>query len=60
MVPASCLNRIDRIDEAGPWSNGDKAWLRKQYAAVNMGDAADETLVNDPIDFDLPRFSPRE
>jgi hypothetical protein len=47
---------VDRIDAAGPWSERDKAWLRKQYAAVNIGDSADEMLINDPIDFDLPRF----
>ena len=47
---------VDRIDAAGPWSESDKGWLRKQYAAVNMGDSADETLTSDPMDFDLPRL----
>jgi hypothetical protein len=55
MIPA-----VDRIDAAGPWSASDKTWLRKQYAAVNMGDAAYETLFTDPIDFDLPRFYPTQ
>ncbi|THD75171.1 MAG: hypothetical protein E7813_01565 [Bradyrhizobium sp.] len=49
---------VDRIDAAGPWSESDKAWLRKQYAAVNMGDSADETLTSDPMDFDLPKLYP--
>jgi hypothetical protein len=48
---------VDRIDQ-GTWSETDKAWLRRRYAEVSMGDSADETLVNDPIDFDLPRFYP--
>jgi len=51
---------VDRIDAAGPWSDSDKAWLREQYAAVNIGDSADETLVNDPIGFDLPRIYPTD
>jgi hypothetical protein len=49
---------VDRIDATGSWSESEKAWLRKQYAAVNMGDSAEETLVNDPVDFDLPRLYP--
>jgi hypothetical protein len=48
---------VDRIDE-GEWSGSDKAWLRDKYSAINAGDAADETIVNDPVDFDLPRFYP--
>lgn len=48
---------VDRLDQ-GEWTDRDRAWLREQYAAVNAGDAADETLVNDPVDFDLPRFYP--
>lgn len=49
---------VDRLDRVG-WNSDDITWLRAQYAAVNRGDAADETLVNDATDFDLPRFYPR-
>jgi hypothetical protein len=52
------IPRVDRIDAGGSWSDSDKAWLREQYAAVNIGDSADEILHSDPIDFDLPRFYP--
>ena len=49
---------VDRIDAAGQWSESNKAWLRQRYAAVNLGDHNPETLVFDPLDFDLPRFYP--
>jgi hypothetical protein len=51
---------LDHIDAAGPWSDRDKAWLRKQYATVSIRDSADELLINDPVDFDLPRFCPTD
>jgi hypothetical protein len=52
------IPHVERIDAAGSWSDSDKAWLREKYAEVNLGYSADELLVNDPIDFDLPRFYP--
>jgi hypothetical protein len=55
------IPQIDRIDAAGPWRASDKTWLRQQYAAVSTGgDFASETMVTDPVDFDLPRFYPTE
>ena len=49
---------VDDIDAAGPWNEDNKAWLRARYAAVNLGDHNPETLVFDPVDFDLPRYYP--
>lgn len=49
---------VDRIDEKGVWSKRDRDWLQRQYAAVNVGDSAEEVLARDPIDFDLPRVYP--
>ena len=50
---------VDRIDAKGPWSDGDKAWLNEQFATLNLSNVA-AVLASDPVDFDLPRFSPRQ
>ena len=49
---------VDRIDAAGQWGDGDKAWLQERFAALVSGDVTVDTLASDPADFDLPRFYP--
>lgn len=52
------LRRVDRMDAAGRWSDGDRAWLQERYAALDIPNAAQEILSFDPVDYDLPRFYP--